>query len=414
MYFALAENDALLANAQAAKNEEEVEEEDSGYRMSLMDWMGDNGEFESHASAQMNAELRVEDRALRRQSLRHRRRRQQRLEENTASANVADIQVENTAVTTTTSLDVADIQVENTAIAVTTTSANVADIQVENTAIAVTTTTSLDVADIQVENTAIAVTTTSANVADIQVENTAIAVTTTTRTSLDWSLEIAESTKRENQEDRASLRQRKQRLCLAEGNAVLVEMEAKRELRRHQRRPLRPIKTAAEGLERRRRRRGMDADVDRHLLYLATWRKFGGLFDPVSSETEVGEELERILFRNLGERSEERLLEYCHRTRANHRISSRFYKRNYGARALKRELEELWEPNGRIPGEPSCWDPNVVSPGVVRGETYAHCFGEKKRKYEYFKRPLPPQSSGSDESEPGPPPWTPPLDSSVC
>ena len=91
MYFALAENDALLANAQAAKNEEEVEEEDSGYRMSLMDWMGDNGEFESHASAQMNAELRVEDRALRRQSLRHRRRRQQRLEENTASANVADI-----------------------------------------------------------------------------------------------------------------------------------------------------------------------------------------------------------------------------------------------------------------------------------------------------------------------------------
>ena len=380
MYFALAENDALLANAQAAKNEEEVEEEDSGYRMSLMDWMGDNGEFESHASAQMNAELRVEDRALRRQSLRHRRRRQQRLEENTASANVADIQV-------------------------------------ENTAIAVTTTTSLDVADIQVENTAIAVTTTSANVADIQVENTAIAVTTTTRTSLDWSLEIAESTKRENQEDRASLRQRKQRLCLAEGNAVLVEMEAKRELRRHQRRPLRPIKTAAEGLERRRRRRGMDADVDRHLLYLAKWRKFGGLFDPVSSETEVGEELERILFRNLGERSEERLLEYCHRTRANHRISSRFYKRNYGARALKRELEELWEPNGRIPGEPSCWDPNVVSPGVVRGETYAHCFGEKKRKREYFTRPFPPQSSGSsgsDESEPEPPPWTPPLDPSVC
>ena len=380
MYFALAENDALLANAQAAKNEEEVEEEDSGYRMSLMDWMGDNGEFESHASAQMNAELRVEDRALRRQSLRHRRRRQQRLEENTASANVADIQV-------------------------------------ENTAIAVTTTTSLDVADIQVENTAIAVTTTSANVADIQVENTAIAVTTTTRTSLDWSLEIAESTKRENQEDRASLRQRKQRLCLAEGNAVLVEMEAKRELRRHQRRPLRPIKTAAEGLERRRRRRGMDADVDRHLLSLAKWRKFGVLFDPVSSETEVGEELERILFRNLGERSEERLLEYCHRTRANHRISSRFYKRNYGARALKRELEELWEPNGRIPGEPSCWDPNVVSPGVVRGETYAHCFGEKKRKREYFTRPFPPQSSGSsgsDESEPDPPPWTPPLDPSVC
>ena len=378
MYFALAENDALLANAQAAKNEEEVEEEDSGYRMSLMDWMGDNGEFESHASAQMNAELRVEDRALRRQSLRHRRRRQQRLEENTASANVADIQVENTAVTTTTSLDVADIQVENTAIAVTTT---------------------------------------SANVADIQVENTAIAVTTTTRTSLDWSLEIAESTKRENQEDRASLRQRKQRLCLAEGNAVLVEMEAKRELRRHQRRPLRPIKTAAEGLERRRRRRGMDADVDRHLLSLAKWRKFGVLFDPVSSETEVGEELERILFRNLGERSEERLLEYCHRTRANHRISSRFYKRNYGARALKRELEELWEPNGRIPGEPSCWDPNVVSPGVVRGETYAHCFGEKKRKREYFTRPFPPQSSGSsgsDESEPEPPPWTPPLDPSVC
>ena len=380
MYFALAENDALLANAQAAKNEEEVEEEDSGYRMSLMDWMGDNGEFESHASAQMNAELRVEDRALRRQSLRHRRRRQQRLEENTASANVADIQV-------------------------------------ENTAIAVTTTTSLDVADIQVENTAIAVTTTSANVADIQVENTAIAVTTTTRTSLDWSLEIAESTKRENQEDRASLRQRKQRLCLAEGNAVLVEMEAKRELRRHQRRPLRPIKTAAEGLERRRRRRGMDADVDRHLLSLAKWRKFGVLCDPVSSETEVGEELERILFRNLGERSEERLLEYCHRTRANHRISSRFYKRNYGARALKRELEELWEPNGRIPGEPSCWDPNVVSPGVVRGETYAHCFGEKKRKREYFTRPFPPQSSGSsgsDESEPEPPPWTPPLDPSVC
>ena len=380
MYFALAENDALLANAQAAKNEEEVEEEDSGYRMSLMDWMGDNGEFESHASAQMNAELRVEDRALRRQSLRHRRRRQQRLEENTASANVADIQV-------------------------------------ENTAIAVTTTTSLDVADIQVENTAIAVTTTSANVADIQVENTAIAVTTTTRTSLDWSLEIAESTKRENQEDRASLRQRKQRLCLAEGNAVLVEMEAKRELRRHQRRPLRPIKTAAEGLERRRRRRGMDADVDRHLLSLAKWRKFGVLFDPVSSETEVGEELERILFRNLGERSEERLLEYCHRTRANHRISSRFYKRNYGARALKRELEELWEPNGRIPGEPSCWDPNVVSPGVVRGETYAHCFGEKKRKREYFTRPFPPQSSGSsgsDESEPEPPPWTHPLDPSVC
>ena len=341
MYFALAENDALLANAQAAKNEEEVEEEDSGYRMSLMDWMGDNGEFESHASAQMNAELRVEDRALRRQSLRHRRRRQQRLEENTASANVADIQV----------------------------------------------------------------------------ENTAIAVTTTTRTSLDWSLEIAESTKRENQEDRASLRQRKQRLCLAEGNAVLVEMEAKRELRRHQRRPLRPIKTAAEGLERRRRRRGMDADVDRHLLSLAKWRKFGVLCDPVSSETEVGEELERILFRNLGERSEERLLEYCHRTRANHRISSRFYKRNYGARALKRELEELWEPNGRIPGEPSCWDPNVVSPGVVRGETYAHCFGEKKRKREYFTRPFPPQSSGSsgsDESEPEPPPWTPPLDPSVC
>ena len=280
-----------------------------------------------------------------------------------------------------------------------------------------TTTTSLDVADIQVENTAIAVTTTSANVADIQVENTAIAVTTTTRTSLDWSLEIAESTKRENQEDRASLRQRKQRLCLAEGNAVLVEMEAKRELRRHQRRPLRPIKTAAEGLERRRRRRGMDADVDRHLLSLAKWRKFGVLFDPVSSETEVGEELERILFRNLGERSEERLLEYCHRTRANHRISSRFYKRNYGARALKRELEELWEPNGRIPGEPSCWDPNVVSPGVVRGETYAHCFGEKKRKREYFTRPFPPQSSGSsgsDESEPEPPPWTPPLDPSVC
>ena len=413
MYFALAENDALLANAQAAKNEEEVEEEDSGYRMSLMDWMGDNGEFESHASAQMNAELRVEDRALRRQSLRHRRRRQQRLEENTASANVADIQVENTAVTTTTSLDVADIQEENTAIAVTTTSANVADIQVENTAIAVTTTTSLDVADIQVENTAIAVTTTSCLSHGCDFPHHTHESTLTRM----YRMGIAESTKRENQEDRASLRQRKQRLCLAEGNAVLVEMEAKRELRRHQRRPLLPIKTAAEGLERRRRRRGMDADVDRHLLSLAKWRKFGVLFDPVSSETEVGEELERILFRNLGERSEERLLEYCHRTRANHRISSRFYKRNYGARALKRELEELWEPNGRIPGEPSCWDPNVVSPGVVRGETYAHCFGEKKRKREYFTRPFPPQSSGSsgsDESEPEPPPWTPPLDPSVC
>ena len=374
MYFALAENDALLANAQAAKNEEEVEEEDSGYRMSPMDWMGDNGEFESHASAQMNAELRVEDRALRRQSLRHRRRRQQRLEENTASANVADIQV-------------------------------------ENTAIAVTTTTSLDVADIQVENTAIAVTTTSCHGCDFPHHTHDSTYTRMYRMS------IAESTKRENQEDRASLRQRKQRLCLAEGNAVLVEMEAKRELRRHQRRPLRPIKTAAEGLERRRRRRGMDADVDRHLLSLAKWRKFGVLCDPVSSETEVGEELERILFRKLGERSEKRLLEYCHRTRANHRISSRFYKRNYGARALKRELEELWEPNGRIPGEPSCWDPNVVSPGVVRGETYAHCFGEKKRKREYFTRPFPPQSSGSsgsDESEPEPPPWTPPLDPSVC
>ena len=374
MYFALAENDALLANAQAAKNEEEVEEEDSGYRMSLMDWMGDNGEFESHASAQMNAELRVEDRALRRQSLRHRRRRQQRLEENTASANVADIQVENTAVTTTTSLDVADIQVENTAIAVTTTSC-------------------------------------LSHGCDFPHHTHESTLTRMYR------MGIAESTKRENQEDRASLRQRKQRLCLAEGNAVLVEMEAKRELRRHQRRPLLPIKTAAEGLERRRRRRGMDADVDRHLLSLAKWRKFGVLFDPVSSETEVGEELERILFRNLGERSEERLLEYCHRTRANHRISSRFYKRNYGARALKRELEELWEPNGRIPGEPSCWDPNVVSPGVVRGETYAHCFGEKKRKREYFTRPFPPQSSGSsgsDESEPEPPPWTHPLDPSVC
>ena len=374
MYFALAENDALLANAQAAKNEEEVEEEDSGYRMSLMDWMGDNGEFESHASAQMNAELRVEDRALRRQSLRHRRRRQQRLEENTASANVADIQVENTAVTTTTSLDVADIQVENTAIAVTTTSC-------------------------------------LSHGCDFPHHTHESTLTRMYR------MGIAESTKRENQEDRASLRQRKQRLCLAEGNAVLVEMEAKRELQRHQRRPLRPIKTAAEGLERRRRRRGMDADVDRHLLSLAKWRKFGVLFDPVSSETEVGEELERILFRNLGERSEERLLEYCHRTRANHRISSRFYKRNYGARALKRELEELWEPNGRIPGEPSCWDPNVVSPGVVRGETYAHCFGEKKRKREYFTRPFPPQSSGSsgsDESEPEPPPWTHPLDPSVC
>ena len=222
----------------------------------------------------------------------------------------------------------------------------------------------------------------------------------------------------ENQEDRASLRQRKQRLCLAEGNAALLKMEEKRALRRDRRRtlaqPLRPIKTAAEGLERRRLGRGMNAEVDRHLRLLTRWRRYGQLYDPVSSETEVGEELERILFRNLGERSEERLLEYCHRTKSNHEITSMFYKRNYGARALKRELEELWEPKGRIPGEPSCWDPNVVSPGVVRGETYAHCFGEKKRKYEYFKRPLPPPSSGSDESEPGPPPWTPPLDPSVC
>ena len=338
MYFALAENDALLANAQAAKNEEEVEEEDSGYyEPCLMDCMGEKGEWVSHVSAQMNAELRVEDRALRKQRLRRRRRRQQRLEENTASANVA----------------VVEIQVENDAL--------------------------------------------------LNAEHCEW---------VDYTLE--------NQEDRASLRQRKQRLCLAEGNAALLKMEEERALRRDRRRtltqPLRPIKTAAEGLERRRLGRGMNAKVDIQLRLLAKLRRNGQLYDPVSSETEVGEELERILFRNLGERSEKRLLEYCHRTRANHRNFSRFYKRNYGARALKRELEELWEPNGRIPGEPSCWDPNVVSPGVVCGETYAHCFGEKKRKREYFKRPLPPQSSGSgsDESEPEPPPWTPPLGPSVC
>ena len=357
MYFALAENDALLANAQAAKNEEEVEEEDSGYEPCLMDYMGEKGEWVSHVDAQMNAELRVEDRALRKQRLRRRRRRQQRLEENTASANVAVI----------------EIQVENTAM-------------------------SLDVADIQVENTAIIA---------------AVTTCSTTIFCIDYTLE--------NQEDRASLRQRKQRLCLAEGNAALLKMEEERALRRDRRRtltqPLRPIKTAAEGLERRRLGRGMNAKVDIQLRLLAKLRRNGQLYDPVSSETEVGEELERILFRNLGERSEKRLLEYCHRTRANHRNFSRFYKRNYGARALKRELEELWEPNGRIPGEPSCWDPNVVSPGVVCGETYAHCFGEKKRKREYFTRPFPPQSSGSsgsDESEPEPPPWTPPLDPSVC
>ena len=319
MYFALAENDALLANAQAAKNEEEVEEEDSGYELCNNDWYGEKGEWESRVSAQMNAELRIEDRALRRQRLRRR------------------------------------------------------DIQVENTAIAAVTTCS------------------------------------TTSYCIDYTFE--------NQEDRASLRQRKQRLCLAEGNAALLKMEEERALRRDRRRtlaqPLRPIKTAAEGLERRRLGRGMNAKVDRHVRLLTKWRRFGQLRDPVSSETEVGEELERILFRNLGERSEERLLEYCHRTKSNHEITSMFYKRNYGARALKRELEELWEPKGRIPGEPSCWDPNEVSPGVVRGETYAHCFGEKKRKDEYFKRPLPPPSS-RDESEPGSPPWTPPLDPSVC
>ena len=338
MYFALAENDALLANAQAAKNEEEVEEEDSGYELCFMDWYGEKGEWESHVSAQMNAELRVEDRALRRQRLRRR-----------------------------------DIQVENTAIAAVTTCSRGPSLCFHG----------------------------------LREFCSEILATCSREPSI-----------AEYQEDRASLRQRKQRLCLAEGNAALLKMEEERALRRDRRRtlaqPLRPIKTAAEGLERRRLGRGMNAKVDRHLRLLTQWRRDGQLYDPESSETEVGEELERILFRNLGERSEERLLEYCHRTKSNHEITSMFYKRNYGARALKRELEELWEPKGRIPGESSCWDPNVVSPGVVRGETYAHCFGEKKRKYEYFKRRLPPQSSGSDESEPGSPPWTPPLDPSVC
>jgi hypothetical protein len=206
-----------------------------------------------------------------------------------------------------------------------------------------------------------------------------------------------------DQEDRASLRQRKRRLQLAEGNAALEKEEEERTLRRQQRRPLRPIKTAAEGFERRRLRRGMDRHEDKHLKFLARWRREGMLIDPVPSETEVDEELERILFRNLdSRRSEERLLEYCRRTRSNHRIYSRHYDRNYGARALKRELEKVWGEEFRLPGEPSCWDPNVVSERVLRGEANALLHGEENRDRSYFRRPYPQvPSEGEEEGDGG-------------
>ena len=146
----------------------------------------------------------------------------------------------------------------------------------------------------------------------------------------------------------------------------------------------------------------MDRHEDMHLKLLARWRREGMLIDPVPSETEVDEELERILFRNLdSRRSEERLLEYCRRTRSNYRIYSRHYDRNYGARALKRELEKVWGEEFRLPGEPSCWDPNVVSERVLRGEANALLHGEENRDRNYFRRPYPSQSEGEEEGDGG-------------
>ena len=343
-YFALAESNALLANAQAAKNDallanapaasakdEGTEKEENtlvntrgtrfwgcggvvggwrtrntGLRLCLLDYMGENGERETGIMADLNAELRVEDRALLSERRRHRHRRR-RLEYPIQGNDDSPVDPE-----------------------------------------------------------------------------------------------ISFTDQEREEADRAALSQRARRLHLAEGNAALEKEEEERTLRRQQRRPLRPIKTAAEGFERRRLRRGMDRHDDMHLKLLARWRREGMLIDPVPSETEVDEELERILFRNIdSRRSEERLLEYCRRTRSNYRIYSRHYDRNYGARALKRELEKVWGEEFRLPGEPSCWDPNVVSERVLRGEANALLHGEENRDRNYFRRPYPSQSEGEEEGDGG-------------
>jgi hypothetical protein len=333
-YFALAESNALLANAQAAKNDallanapaasakdEGTEKEENtlvntrgtrfwgcggvvggwrtrntGLRLCLLDYMGENGERETGIMAELNAELRVEDRALLSERRRHRHRRR-RLEY------------------------------------------------------------------------------------PIQGND-------------DSPVEMSYTDQEREEADRAALSQRARRLHLAEGNAALQREEKERELRRKRRRPLRPIKTAKEGFERRRLGRGMDRDDDIGLKLLRRWKRAGGLIDPVSSETEVGVELERILFRNLKEgrgkqACEDRLLEYCRRTQANYRIHSRHQDRNYGARALMRELEIVWMENLRGPDEPSCWDPKVLSDRVIYCEHQAFLNGEAKRGRGYFRRPYP-------------------------
>ena len=89
-----------------------------------------------------------------------------------------------------------------------------------------------------------------------------------------------------------------------------------------------------------------------------------------SSETEIGEALEEILVRNLGARSEKCLMAYCRRGRHDAHTKTVKMFRNYGARALKRELEQLWGEDEFRAGRSkiSCWDPQHISDGVKKGE----------------------------------------------
>ena len=92
--------------------------------------------------------------------------------------------------------------------------------------------------------------------------------------------------------------------------------------------------------------------------------------DYSSSETEIGEALEEILVRNLGARSEKCLMAYCRRGRHDAHTKTVKMFRNYGARALKRELEQLWGEDEFRAGRSkiSCWDPQHISDGVKKGE----------------------------------------------
>jgi hypothetical protein len=61
---------------------------------------------------------------------------------------------------------------------------------------------------------------------------------------------------------------------------------------------------------------------------------------------------------------------YCRRGRHDAHTKTVKMFRNYGARALKRELEQLWGEDEFRAGRSkiSCWDPQHISDGVKKGE----------------------------------------------